>query len=277
MKKIAIIGYGVVGKGMEKLFKDRFEIEIYDPQEFYADKEKVNKCDMAVICVPTPMGQNGYADTSIVEETVEWLETPLILIKSTIPPGTVDKLVDKTGKNINFSPEYMGESKYFTPFWKYPDPEDARSHTFVIIGGQGASEVVNYFMKVMSVDTVYKLTSAVEAELTKYMENAFFATKVTFVNEFFQIAKAFGVDFKSLREGWLLDPRINRNHTLVFEDDLGFGGKCFPKDVNAIVKASEDKGYSPDLLKEVLKTNHKFRNLPKNTRKAPERIVEDED
>lgn len=264
MKKIAIIGYGVVGKGMEKLFKDRFEIEIYDPQEFYADKDAVNKCDLAIICVPTNQLPDGRADTSIVEESVSWLETPLILIKSTVPPGTTDSLCKKYGKKVHFSPEYMGESKYFTPFWKYPDPTDARSHTFVIIGGECASDIAGYFMKVMSVDTVFSLTSNVEAELTKYMENSFFATKVTFCNEFYQIAKAFGVDYKSLRENWLLDPRINRNHTLVFDDELGFGGKCFPKDVNAIIVAAEEKGYSPGLLKEVLISNGKHRAIKVN-------------
>jgi UDPglucose 6-dehydrogenase len=260
MKKIAIIGYGVVGKGMEKLLKDRFEIGIYDPA-ISTNKRDVYNCDLAIICVPTNMKEDGYADTSIVEEVVSWIDAPLILIKSTVPPTTTETLAKKYNKEICFSPEYMGETKFFTPFWKYPDPLDARGHTFMVIGGNKASEVANYFMKVMSVDVVYHLCSSVEAELIKYAENSFFATKVTFCNEFYNISKAFGVDWKGVREGWLLDPRINKNHTLVFEDERGFGGKCFPKDVNAIVKASEDKGYEPTLLKAVLATNKKIRNV----------------
>ncbi len=258
MKKIAIIGYGVVGKGMEKLFKNRFDVKVYDIVT-QPDKSQVMGCDLAVICVPTNMQEDGSANIKIVDEVVGWIDSPLILIKSTIPPGTTDALIAKYNKNICFSPEYMGESKYFTPFWKYPDPEDAQSHTFVIIGGTKASDIASYFVKVMSVDTVYSLVSAVEAELTKYMENCFFATKVTFCNEFYQIAQRLGVDYKSLRENWLLDPRINRNHTLVFDDDLGFGGKCLPKDLNAIIKASEEVGYSPIMLKAVLKSNAQTR------------------
>lgn len=261
VKKIAIIGYGVVGKGMEKLLKDRFEIVIYDPGEWMAEKDPVNTCDMAVICVPTNQMADGHADTSIVEEVVSWINVPLILIKSTVPPGTSDRLRKLTGKKINFSPEYMGESRYFTPPWKYPDPTDARSHDFVIIGGAEASEIASVFQKVMGVDTKYRLVSAVEAEVTKYMENSFFATKVTFCNEFYEIAKSFGVDYKSLRENFLLDPRVNPNHTIVFEDERGFGGKCFPKDVNAIVRASEDNGYIPHFLKSVLENNGRFRKI----------------
>jgi nucleotide sugar dehydrogenase len=261
MKRIAIIGHGTVGKGMERLFGGRFEIVIYDPASGCLDRDAVNRCDLGIVCVPTPSLPDGSADISSVTEVVGWLSTPLILLKSTVPPGTTDRLARHYGKALCFSPEYMGESIYFTPPWKYPDPGDAKSHTFVIIGGAKASEIAGYFMKVMGVDTRYSLTSAIEAELTKYMENAFFAVKVAFCNEFFNIATAFGVDYKSLRENWLLDPRINPNHTLVFEDDRGFGGKCLPKDLRAIVKASADAGYVPRLLAEAWETNLRIRSM----------------
>lgn len=257
--KIGIVGYGVVGQGMHTLIEKSFGGAIYDPAQGYDSKESINQCDLAIICVPTPMNKDGSCSTMIVEECIAWLKTPLILIKSTIPPGTTTKLRQKYGKKINFSPEYMGESSYFTPYWKYPDPTRAETHTFVIVGGEEASEILNVFMKVMSVDTKYVAVTAEEAEMTKYMENAFFATKVTFCNEFFNIAKSYGVDYKKLRELWLLDSRINPNHTLVFEDDRGFGGKCFPKDVNGIVKASESVGYEPKLLKAVLEVNKEIR------------------
>lgn len=266
--QIAIIGYGVVGVGMEELFAPIADRYIYDPAKFPQNsKEEVNKCDMAVICVSTPMGEGGAADISIVEDVVSWVTTPLILIKSTIPPGTCAYLSEKYGKKVNFSPEYMGESTYFTPFWKYPDPERAETHTFVIVGGPDASRILGAFMEVMSVDTRYMAVSAEEAELTKYMENAFFATKVTFCNEFFEIAKRYGVDYKKLRELWLLDPRINPNHTLVFEDRRGFGGKCLPKDLRAIISAAESKGYSPTLLKAVIQSNNERKSQKESSSK----------
>lgn len=249
--KIAIIGYGVVGKGMDRLLK-RFEPVIYDPAQGYNDRDAVNACELGIICVPTPESADGACDTSYVESVIEWLETPVILIKSTVPPGTTTQLSQKYGKDVNFSPEYMGESTYFTPYWKYPDPERAETHTFVVVGGKSASRIMDYFTQVMSVDTKYMCVTAEEAELTKYMENSFFAVKVAFCNEFYEIAEKLGVDYKRLRELWLLDSRINPNHTLVFKDKRGYGGKCLPKDLSAIVTLSERMGYTPRVLKSAL-------------------------
>lgn len=248
MSSVAIVGHGVVGKGMERLLSKRFETITYDVG---GDGRAVNECDLAIVCVPTPSLPDGSADISMVEEVVSWIDCPLILIKSTVPPGTTDYLRKKYNKKVLFSPEYMGESSYFTPYWKYPDPERAETHTFVIVGGDEASDVLDYFQAVMSVDTRYTACSALEAELTKYMENTFFATKVAFCNEWYDIASSFGVDYKKLRELWLLDSRINPNHTLVFKDKRGFSGKCLPKDLRAILSATSDKLILP-LLTSVL-------------------------
>lgn len=89
MKKIAIIGHGVVGKGMEKLFKNRFEVVVYDKLT-QPDKEVVKGCDLAIVCVPTNMLEDGSCDTSNVEEVISWIDSPLILIKSTVPPTTTE-------------------------------------------------------------------------------------------------------------------------------------------------------------------------------------------
>jgi UDPglucose 6-dehydrogenase len=91
------------------------------------------------------------------------------------------------------------------------------------------------------------------------MENAFYATKVTFCNEWFDIARTFGVDYNELRETWLADPRISRDHTFVYPDNRGFSGKCLPKDTSAIVKASADRGCDARLLKSVMAANSHYR------------------
>ncbi len=240
--RIAIIGGGVVGKGMERLLSPRFETKVFDIKEGYLQDE-VNSFELGIICVPTD------EDASVVEGVISWLDTPLILIKSTVPPGTTTRLRQKYSKRVNFSPEYMGESSYFTPYWKYPDPSRAETHTFCIVGGLEASKILEIFQEVMSVDTRYMAVEAEEAELTKYMENAFFATKVAFCNEFYDIAQVYGVDYKRLRELWLLDSRINPNHTLVFPDRRGFGGKCLPKDLRKIISVA---GVETPVLKAAL-------------------------
>ncbi|MDI6778345.1 MAG: hypothetical protein QMD77_04075 [Patescibacteria group bacterium] len=261
-KKVAVVGYGYVGKGVYNFFKDNFETIYFDPNvEGSASKEEINSCDLGVISVPTPMGKDGACDLSIIEETLNWLATPLILIKSTIPPTTTKNLVEKTGKKICFSPEYMGEGGYFVPFWKYSDPKDMKRHSFQIIGGEKetASKIMDFFVRVMGPDAKFYITDSTTAETVKYMENAFIATKVTFCNEFYNIARTFGVEYKELRELWLLDKRMGRMFSAVFPDTRGFSGKCLPKDVNAIVKASEKAGYDPKFIKAVMENNERIK------------------
>lgn len=267
-KRIAIIGYGVVGKGFERFFAGHYEVFVYDivPRQpefgiFTHDKTLINECDMAVVCVPTNSKPDGSADMSAIEEVFSWLATPLIIIKSAVPPGTTDRLNRaKPEQLICVSPEYMGEGKYFVPFWKYAHPTEAKYHDFMVIGGHEphASKIVDIFSKVTGpACRIYKM-APIEAEIVKYMENSWGATKVTFANEYYEICKAFGADWQKVREGFLADGRVERMHTMVREEARGFGGKCFPKDIQAIVQASERAGYSADLLKEVIKSNARF-------------------
>jgi len=263
-KKVAVVGYGYVGKGVYNFFKDKFETVYYDPHvEGSASKEEINSCDLAVVSVPTPMGDDGSCNLSIIEETFKWLEVPLILVKSTIPPTTTKGLCEKTGKKICFSPEYMGEGGYFVPFWKYAHPTDMKYHNFQIIGGdkETASNIMDFFVRVMGPEAKFYLTDSTTAELVKYMENAFIGTKVVFCNEFYNIAKSFGIEYKELRELWLLDERMGRMFSAVFpeKEKRGFEGKCLPKDINAIAKASEKSGYEAKFIKAVLENNDRIR------------------
>ena len=264
---VGIIGYGVVGRGVGKLLDD-YIVATYDPNLAGTTntKERFKDLDLVVVCVPTPIGADGVScNTKIVEETCLWLHQinfkGVVLIKSTTSPSELVRLKEKYPLRIVFSPEYMGESKYYTPFWKYPDPSDMRTHMWQTFGGEKKDTelCIEVFKRKMSVDTIYYQTDLVTAGLAKYIENAFFATKVTFVNEWYDIAKTYGVDWNELRELWLADPRINKNHTLVFPKDRGYGGKCFPKDVKAIIADSTKTGYKPELMVAVDKVNGKIR------------------
>jgi UDPglucose 6-dehydrogenase len=268
-KTVAVIGHGYVGKAVHNFFKDHYNVIVYDvaQPDISVTKEEINKkADLAIISVPTPMGKDGSADLSIIEATLSWLDTPLILIKSTIPPGTTAGLSKKYKKEICFSPEYIGEGHYTVPFWKgYPDPLDMKKHEFVIMGGpkKTGNRILSFFKTVHGAEPRYLQTDSTTAELVKYMENSFLATKVTFCNEFYDIAQSFGVDYNELRELWLLDGRIGRSHTVVHEQNRGFGGKCLPKDVNALVKAAAKAGKEAKLLKSVLKVNEEIRKAQK--------------
>lgn len=262
--KIGIIGYGYVGKAMAKLFQEwgNFDVFIYDKFiKEYQNKEKVNKCDLAIICVPTPIAGDKSCNISIVEDVISWLETPLILIKSAVIPGTADFLIKKYKKRIAVSPEYIGEGKYYVSEWKYPHPTEVVKHSFMIVGGnkKDTEEVINIFQKAMGPEKRYMQTDTKTAELIKYMENCWNMMKVTFCNEFYEIAEVFDVSYPELREGFLLDERTERMHTAVFSDKRGCYTKCIPKDVFGIIEATKKKGYNPELLREIIKSNEKFR------------------
>lgn len=270
--KVGIIGYGVVGKAIHNLLDD-YVVSIYDPNEPLthwnngSSKEDFEDLDLSIVCVPTPTASDGAScDVGIVHKTCVWLSEidfkGVVLIKSTTVPSELIKIKKDFNLRIVFSPEFAGESKYYTPFWKYPDPQDMRTHMWQVFGGERKdTEVcVEVFKRKMSVDTQYWQTDLVTASLAKYIENAFFATKVTFVNEWYDIAETYGVDWNELRELWLADPRINRNHTLVFPKDRGYGGKCFPKDVKAIIADVNKMGSEAKLMRSVDEVNATFRS-----------------
>lgn len=264
--KVGIIGHGYVGKGMERLFAPAFDVAVYDIAT-QPDANVLAGSDLILICVPTPMVEDGSCDTSMVKEAVSvtWPRSdahkPLICIKSAVPPGFTDFLNFRDQTDVyHASPEYMGEGTNFVPAWDYPDPRDSRSHDFVIVGGPRAVEVLDFFQRVMATTARYVACTAIEAELTKRIENAFFATKVTFVNEMARIAAAHGVDWHTLRELWLLDSRVGRSHTAVFKDRPGFGGKCLPKDLSALIDEAKKAGVEAHLLEAIRETNtlHQF-------------------
>ncbi len=257
MSKIAIIGYGHVGKAMHRLFLDARIYDKYDAQ--YDDREAVCGADLALVCVPTNELAEGGADISIVTEVVEWLDAELICIRSTIPPGTTAGLVSATGKRIVFCPEYEGETAWQQAMSDWP---------YVIAGGLrvDANAVLAYFQARLGPNLSYFATDARTAELVKYMENAWLAMQVIFASEMHEVALAVGADYNMARELWALDPRVSRWHTLVFPNSRGFGGKCLPKDLSAIIAAAKHGGYEPRFLQEIRSSNKRFRSLSR-TRK----------
>ncbi|MBL8878187.1 MAG: UDP-glucose/GDP-mannose dehydrogenase family protein [Phycisphaerales bacterium] len=258
--KVGCVGGGVVGSAMQKLCGQ--DTVIYDIRPPYDQNKKlINQCDVVFVAVPTNMRTDGSCDTTIVEETVAWIEAPLIIIRSTITPGTTDRLREKYRKHIVFQPEYLGETTAHV-FGNMAERE------FAVLGGttEDVSMAADFYKHYYNAYCRYYFCDAITAEVAKYMENAFYAVKVTFVNEFYDIAKAHGVDFNILREIWLADPRISRDHTFVYPWARGFSGKCLPKDCNAIVHSSQGRGYTPQFMKATLEINEHF--LKKNEKKV---------
>jgi UDPglucose 6-dehydrogenase len=256
---LGIIGLGQVGSHTRSLFEGRHELVCYDIQSGaeYPHAE-LQRCSFAIVCVNTPMSEDGSASLADVRSVVAALPEELpIVLRSTVPPGTCAALSKEFGRDIIFWPEYLGERDFAISTWSAL----TNDQPFLIFGGPGStmqkewvdlvSEVYGPLVKIHQVTTV-------EAELIKYMENTFFALKVAFVNEFRSVVEGFGADWQSVRQGWLLDPRVSRDHSDAFANSRGFDGKCLPKDLSALIVAATGIGVKVELLESVQSSNERM-------------------
>lgn len=243
MKNILIIGYGVVGHNLARDLQ-KLKPDIVDKyKEGVTTKVEGKHYDIAFICVDTPYvyGKSTCDTTEVVNALYE-NEADIYVFKSTILPGTVERLVKETGKRILFSPEYYGGTQHCNNF----------QFNFTILGGErkACKEVIQVLQGIYDGRHIFHITDARTAELVKYMENSFLATKVSFCQQFWNIANEIGVDYEELRELFVLDPRVNPSHTFVYDDHPYWDSHCLNKDVPAIADA-----YNAQLLNAVISFN----------------------
>lgn len=225
--------------------------------------EQQERWEIAFISTPSPMKEDGSCDVSFVEEAVKnWAPyVDTFVVRSTVPPGTCDRLAIEYNVDVVFQPEYVGETLGHPLLEPVRDP-------FIILGGEpyDTAIVAAAWSKVLHANCRIRQVSSETAELCKYMENSFLGLKVLFVNEFRELAETLGVDFLTLREAWLDDPRIGRSHSMAYKENPGFSGKCLPKDLNAIAHfARESAGTPLKLIEAALEINAEMRKDASNT------------
>lgn len=244
---ILIVGYGVVGQNLSNELKLLNPV-IYDKYKYIGFNNINKKYHIAFICVNTPKIENELCDISEVRNAILANDADIYVVKSTVLPGTIDQLIEETHKNIIFSPEYYGETQHANNY----------DFDYTILGGDSkiCSEVVQLLQKIYDGRHKFYITDTKTAELVKYMENSFLATKVSFCQQFFNIAEQIGVNYEQLRELFILDPRVNPSHTFVYRDQPWWDSKCFNKDVPAIAETFE-----APLLKNVIDFNEQQKNL----------------
>ena len=257
--RIGVVGLGHVGRNVsERLLGLGVEVVGYDRASGTPyPEEALAQCDFSVIAVGTPSRADGSADLEDVYAAVERVPTPRVLLRSTVPPGTTDALIGRTGKQVCFSPEYVGETAFSKVRWD----SWANDEHFRILGGP--PETTRWFAarltEIHGPEPRMLQCSAVEAEITKYIENSYFAVKVTFVNEFYELCQEMGADWFAVREAWLADPRVERDHTAVLPRERGYGGRCLPKDVDAILAAAAEVELPMPLLRATREANEHYR------------------
>lgn len=266
-KKIGIVGKGYVGTAMYENFKNCFEVAVWDVVE---EKRTLNSfesfvdfSDVIFVCVPTPSNEDGSCDTSIVEGVVRQIaklnKNATVVIKSTVPPGTTQKLSEETGLKIAFNPEFLTEANYI---------QDFRHQQLIVVGtddDQTSEKVWSvYYEYVVSAGymPLMKGVTTKEAEMFKYLANCFLATKVIFANEFKILCDKIDVDYRKVAELAANDSRLGSTHWKVPGPDgkLGFGGSCFPKDSAAMIAFSDQVGSALWLLTEATYINDEIRN-----------------
>jgi len=263
---IGIVGLGVVGSalkfGFEKLGHEvvGFDIKFGDVKF-----EDVLSTEIVFICVPTPSTEEG-CDTSVVEGVVkDFCDAKyegVIVIKSTVLPGTTKKLSEKYDIELVFCPEFLRERCAISDF--------CENHDILVVGTDNNI----YFEKIVSAHgffprKVVRFYSTTGAELVKYFHNTFNMLRIVFANEFYDLCKHFGVDYMKIKNT-VCNHRLSTNKYYLdcSEKWRGAGGPCLPKDTYAIAKLFSEIYDSENIFEFLVKRNKKFSiTVPEGMRK----------
>ncbi len=264
MAVVGIVGHGYVGKAVEFGFKPKNEILVHDKYLPSLDLPKVvENSEFIFVCVPTPMDKKyEKIDLSIVEDVVRSItnlarkkkRSPVIVIKSTVVPGTTRTLSKKySWPKMLFNPEFLTEDNYLFDF--------VNADRIVVGGdvGEVRQQLVDLYRESFTKTTIFQ-TDPTTAEMVKYMANTFLATKVIFANEMFELCQKFGIKYEEVKKMVAADEQIVDSHFDV-TTQRGFGGKCFPKDMVALLGLARKLKVPMELLEAVWKKNLKIRKV----------------
>ena len=256
---IGVIGQGYVGTAIKLGFQDHYDVITYDKYDIAKSthpkiSDLVEETKVIFVCVPTPMRKDGTCYTGIVEEVIreinETANDHIVVIKSTVPPGTTDRFNHEfSNVTVIFNPEFLTEENFL---------DDFKNQNRIILGGsrKGTNKLRQIYSKVFPKATIVK-TGDKHAEMVKYFTNCFLATKVSFANEMYNICEQLDLDYDKIVEYATYDERLGKSHWAVPgpDGDFGFGGHCLPKDLSAIVNTFNTYG----LLEAVEEVNDQVR------------------
>tara|TARA_A100001515_G_scaffold114716_1_gene96229 strand:+ start:567 stop:1412 length:846 start_codon:yes stop_codon:yes gene_type:complete len=262
---VGIVGNGFVGSAIASGFGLHVPLKIYDinPKKSSNSLEEALECDFVFVSVPTPMANvlGGEIDLSIVDSVFEQIsslnkrEDNIFILKSTVVPGTVERLIEKhPGLNIVFNPEFLTERSARLDFI---------NASRIVLGGQpNLTDKVESLFRLRFPHKMIIKTDITTSQFIKYMANCFFAVKVSFMNEVKQAADKLGVNWSDAMAGFVSDGRIGNSHLDVpgHDGSLGFGGKCFPKDINAFMYLFEELGVDAKVMSAAWQKNLEVRN-----------------
>lgn len=252
--KIGIIGNGFVGNAIYQNVKDKisnvFVFDV-DSKKSHNTKEEVLNCDIIFVCLPTPMKEKfgGKCDLSYIDNFFSSIpkdKNGIFVIKSTVPIGTTKKLCEnRSDLKIIHNPEFLTARN---------SVEDFNNADRNIIGGneEWARTLENFYsMYFPHIPTT--IVSSDESETIKYFSNTYLSVKVAYFNLMYDLCQNLGIDYDNVKNGVISDKRIGSSHTLVpgIDGDRGFGGACFPKDLNALTETFKQNQLNFKILESI--------------------------
>ena len=261
-KNIGLIGLGFVGSAFESYVKNYHNICSFDLMKKCSCKsieEVVSKSEIIFVCLPTPMRKDGSCDISIVKNVVKEInhfsnEEKVVVLKSTIPVGTTQKLnLEFSNINLVFNPEFLTEAN---------STDDFAKQDRIIIGGENKDSVKKVYNLFFEMFDKSKLicTDSRTAEMVKYTTNCFLATKVSFANEIKNFCDVNHINYDKMIEISIEDKRLGYSHWQVPGPDNknGFGGSCFPKDVASLIHQFSSNNIKSYVISSAWKRNIEF-------------------
>jgi len=251
---IGIMGFGMVGGSLGRYFNQQsIPYVAYDPAKNMQTLEDINRQDLVFICVPTPYVEGQGFDPSFVRQAITSLSPgKIVVIKSTVVPGTTEKLQKEFPQHkFFFNPEFLTESTADQDMC-YPDRQ--------VLGYTSESfSVAGDIMLLLPLAPFEKLMPATAAEMVKYFNNSWFATKVVFANQIYDICNKLGIDYNTVKDSAAADKRVGRSHLDVEHKGYrGYGGKCLPKDTRSLIQLGDEVGAKMELLKVVEEINNRL-------------------
>jgi len=264
--KTGIIGLGMVGGALKRYFESKkVKLYFYDKGNNFGSVGEVNKADIIFICVPTPFDAKIGFDLSYIEDACSNIfENKIIIIKSTVLPGTTEKLQQKYPQHkFLFNPEFLTEATADNDM-QFPNRQ--------IVGFiKESKDVAEDILNILPVAPFQKIMPAKEAEMVKYFSNTWFMTKVVFANQMYDLCQKLGINYEIVKEAAAADKMIGPFHLEIFHKGYrGAGGKCLPKDMRALIRFAKEQGVDLKLHKTVEEINQELikesnRYNPKNT------------
>jgi len=255
-KTIAVFGTGMVGSQVVRWYEQfpEFRVLSWSPSRSPEPSAQIlNEAEWFFLCVPTPYVEGKEYDLTALEENIKRIpDGKLIIIKSTVNPGTTDFMQERyPNKIFMFNPEFLTE---LTAWEDFKDPD------MQILGvPHQAYKFANEVIQTLPRSPIMSIVSPIDAEWIKKARNAFYATKVIFFNQLYDLMNETTADYETIRQHMVQDPRIANSHSFIFHKNYrGFGGKCLPKDLYSLIGYGDRMSKETPLFDVVRELNKKY-------------------